>query len=131
MDDRLLSRFFWVTDPEVESIHQRIVEVGELTFEQKENPRVTGEPYRFVQYYDLKNDCSAEVYWLDAKKKKLGDIRLSLSYTEKQLRSYNEETGFESGQEYTFTGHMSPFFRSVMYRAIGMSEESTNTKNEA
>ena len=94
-----------------------------MTYEQKENPRVTGEPYRFAQFFELNNGSSAEVYWLDTKKKRLGDIRLSLSYSTGDLRAFEKEFGAGGDDGMAFTYVMSPFFRIVMHRALGIEDD--------
>lgn len=117
--------FVWVDAEDRDEIHERIIAVGELMGEEKEDPSDTGEPYRLVQRYQLVNDGLAEIYWLDVSKKKLGDIRLIVPVDPEEEKRMRVEHGLpavkslEEALGDVHSSHLTEYMRSRVDRILG------------
>ena len=88
-------RFVWINPDDVEAVSEIVEVSGVLREHWVEDPKETGEPYRYAEYYEFLNGGSAELFYTKRKSKyKLKDIRLSVPYDPEEEKRFNEEAGF-------------------------------------
>ncbi len=117
-------RHVWVSENDIQFVLERIREIGEFDSEGPDPER----NHLSVEYYLLKDDSEAEVFWDDDDKQELGGIRLSLVYDENEESEYNSRMGFfqRSGSEGavadSHSDTLSPYMRYVFEKALDLTD---------